>query len=211
MSTNPRTGLFWKVAIYYGVGFSLVIATGLTHPEWMNYLPFGGLDTVQDVLSGSDTSDLLDQVLSMERPVPLFYDAMNLISALTGAIIVVIPMRWVYMDKSVTRSVSNEVATSLLVLPLVVAAIVYIVKFSLPLAFALTGIFAGVRYSAKLRAQADAYFTFASVAIGLSAGTRSLGIAMAMATFFTLAMLVAAPRLDVPQRESSSNNGSSGH
>jgi hypothetical protein len=209
MNGNPRLRLIWKVAIYYGIGFALVITTGLSHPEWMTYLPFGGLDSIQDFMMNPDDGNLLEQVLAVNRPMSLFYDAMNLISALAGAILVVIPLRWVYMERSVTKSVSGEVATSMLVLPLVVAAIVYIVKFSLPLAFALTGIFAGVRYSTRLKSQADAFFTFAAIAVGLSAGTRSLGIAMSMATFFAITMLVAPPRLNEKRTDTLSKTISS--
>jgi hypothetical protein len=208
MTDNPRMRLFWKIAIYYGVCFAMIITAGLRYPEWMNYLPFGGLDALENVILNSNDDNLLDQVLTMNRPVSLFHDAMNLISALAGALLVTIPLRWVYMEESLTKRVSTEVATSLLVLPFVVTTIVYIVKFSLPLAFALTGIFAGVRYSTRLKSQSDAYFTFAAIAVGLSAGTRSLGIAMAMAVFFTLTMIAASPKLGESREDSPSDTTS---
>ena len=126
---------------------------------------------------------------------------MNLFSAMAGTLIVMLPLRWVYMRGSVARSWSTAVATSLLVLPLVVAAIVYVVKYSLPLAFALTGIFAGVRYRTSLKNQSDAYFTFACIAVGLAAGTRSLGIGLLLATFFAFTVLVASPIREDSQPE----------
>ena len=144
MTDNVRIRLFWKVAIYYGVCFALVLTAGLTHPEWMKYLPFGGLDALQNEMMLSSDGNLVDQLLATNRPLSLFDDAMNLISALTGTLIVMVPLRWVYMTESLKKSWSREVAASLLLLPLVVTAIVYVVKYSLPLAFALTGIFTGV-------------------------------------------------------------------
>ena len=196
VTDRVRARLFWKVGIYYGVSFALIIAAGLTHPEWMNYLPFGGLDTLQNDTTLLDDRDLVDQLLATNRPLSLFDDAMNLISALTGTLIVMVPIRWVYMAQRLKKSWSREIATSLLMLPLVVTAIVSIVKFSLPLAFALAGIFAGVRYRTTLKTQADAFFTFACIAVGLSAGTRTLGIALVLATFFTFTMLAVTPGLD---------------
>jgi len=196
MTDNVRISLFWKVAIYYGVCFALVLSTGLTHPEWMKYLPFGGLDALQNDVTQSDDGNLVDQLLATHRPLSLFDDAMNLISAMTGTLIVMVPLRWVYMAESLKKSVSREVAASLLLLPLVVTAIVYIVKYSLPLAFALTGIFAGVRYRTTLKSQSDAFFTFACIGVGLSAGTRSLGIALVLAVFFAFTMLAAPPGVD---------------
>ena len=208
MIDQVRIRLFWKVAIYYGVCFALVLSAGLTHPEWMKYLPFGGLDALQNDLTLSDDGNLVDQLLATNRPLSVFDDAMNLISALTGALIVIVPLRWVYMTESLKKSWSREVAASLLLLPLVVTAIVYVVKYSLPLAFALTGIFAGVRYRTTLKSQSDAFFTFACIAVGLSAGTRSLGIALVLAVFFAFTMLAAPPGHDDSPTESESDAAS---
>jgi hypothetical protein len=109
------------------------------------------------------------------------------------------------MTESLKTSWSREVAASLLLLPLVVTAIVYVVKYSLPLAFALTGIFAGVRYRTTLKSQSDAFFTFGGNAVGLSAGTRSLGIALVLAEFFAFTMLAAPPGRNNSQTESASD------
>ena len=119
-----------------------------------------------------------------------------------------VPMRWVYMTEGLKKSWSREVAASLLLLPLVVTTIVSIVKYSLPLAFALTGIFAGVRYRTTLKTQSDAFFTFACIAVGLSAGTRTLGIALVLATFFSITALAATPRLDDARTETLSKGPS---
>ena len=209
---NPvRIVLFWKVAIYYGVCLALVLTAALTHPEWMKYLPFGGLDALQNDMTLSDDGNLVDQLLATNRPLSVFDDAMNLISAMTGALIVMVPLRWVYMTESLKKSWSREVAASLLLLPLVVTAIVYVVKFSLPLAFALTGIFAGVRYRTTLKSQSDAFFTFACIGVGLAAGTRSLGIALVLAVFFAFTMLAAPPGRDDSLTESASDAASAEH
>ena len=209
---NPvRIVLFWKVAIYYGVCLALVLTAALTHPEWMKYLPFGGLDALQNDMTLSDDGNLVDQLLATNRPLSVFDDAMNLISAMTGALIVMVPLRWVYMTESLKKSWSREVAASLLLLPLVVTAIVYVVKFSLPLAFALTGIFAGVRYRTTLKSQSDAFFTFACIGVGLAAGTRSLGIALVLAVFFAFTMLAAPPGRDDSAPKSASDAASVEH
>ena len=188
--------LLCKVSVYYGICFALVLFVGLTHPEWMSYLPFGGLDALQNETALADDGNVIDQLFATNRPVSLFDDATNLFSALTGALIVMVPLRWVYKEEILKKTWSGEVAASLLLLPLVVTAIVYVVKFSLPLAFALTGIFAGVRYRTTLKSQSDALFTFACIGVGLSAGTRSLGIGLLLATFFALTMIVAPPGRD---------------
>ncbi len=77
MIDKLRIRLFWKVGIYYGVCFALVVTVGLTHPEWMNYLPFGGLDALQNDMTLSDDGNLVDQLLATNRPLSLFDDAMK--------------------------------------------------------------------------------------------------------------------------------------
>lgn len=211
MADNFRAHLFWKVGIYYGICFASIIAIGSTRPEWVQYLPFGGLDALHDRLMPGDGGDAVGQLLVTNRPIALFNDAINLASALIGTLIVMIPLRWVYMSESLNKFWSRQVASGLLVLPMVVAAIVYIVKFSLPLAFALAGIFAGVRYRTALKRQLDAHFTFACIAVGLAAGTRSLGIALLLATFFSFTMIATPPGRDDTENETSSGPRSDRH
>ena len=194
MTDSIRIRLFSKIAIYYGICLALILYAGLAHPEWMRFLPFGGLDVLQGDAPVIEDGSLVDQLLTTERPIYIFDDAMNLVSAMAGCLVVMVPLRWLYMTDGIRKSWNQEVATSLLVLPLIVTAIVYIVKFSLPLAFALAGIFAGVRYRTSLKRQSDAFFTFACIAVGLSAGTRSLGIALVLAMFFAFTILAVPPR-----------------
>ena len=196
MSKNIRTRLFLTTGTYYGVCFLVVIVTALTSPEWMQFLPFGGLDVPDQEFKFADDRGLAEQLFVTQQPLRLFHDAMNLLSALAGTLVVMMPIRRVYMTDGGKKAWNEEVATSLLVLPLVVTAIVYVVKFSLPLAFALAGIFAGVRYRMALKRQSDAYFTFACIAIGLAAGTRSLGIGLLLATFFTFTIIAVSPQYD---------------
>ncbi len=203
MTDNVRTRLFWKVGIYYGVCFATIIALASTKPEWMQYLPFGGLDSLERDFAQPNSGSLAEQLLATHDPTRVFEDGMNLLSALVGTLIIMVPLRWVYMTEGLKKSANKEVATSLLVLPLVVAAIVYVVKYSLPLAFALTGIFAGVRYRTSLKNQSDAFYTFACIAVGLAAGTRSLGIGLLLATFFAFTLIIASPKYEEPQSETS--------
>ncbi len=206
MTDQVRVRLMWKIAVYYGICFALLVLVLLTHPEWLKYLPFNGLDTLRSDSLFSQPEGLAEQFLASNRPTVLVEDGINLISALAGALIVMVPLRWVYMTKGLTKSWNKEVASSLLALPLIVTAIVYIVRFSLPLAFALAGIFAGVRYRTTLKRQSDAYFTFACIAVGLAAGTRALGIALVLAVFFTFTILATPPMRQDPAADATSDD-----
>ncbi len=194
MTESPRLRLFWKTAVYYGICVASIIYLALAQADWMRFLPFGGLDVLHDSRVPVDGGESLSDLLTTAQPVAVLDDSLNLVTALIGCIIVMLPIRWIYMSGGLEKPRSAEVATSLLVLPLIVTGIVYIVKFSLPLAFALAGIFAGVRYRTSLKSQSDAFFTFACIAVGLSAGVRALGIGLFVAIAFSFTVLAAPPR-----------------
>ena len=194
MAARTRRSLIWRVALYYGVLIALLLVlVGIVQPEWLKYLPVGGLEGLSKstVLTGEDV--LLGNVLTLRQPRVFFEDALNLFSAMTGALVVAIPLRWVYMAKGLGKSFDPEVAPGLLLLPLVITAIVFCIKYSLPLAFALVGILAGLRVKTELNSKSDSYFTFATIGVGLAVGAGYLAIALVLAAFFSLTMLIVTP------------------
>ena len=194
MTNKIRRSLIWKVALYYGVLITLLLVTvGIVQPEWLKYLPLGGLEGLSKntALTGEDV--MLGQVLPLKQPQVFFENALNLFSAMTGSLVVAIPLRWVYMARGLGKSFDPEVASGLLLLPLVITGIVFCIKYSLPLAFALVGILAGLRVRTQLESKSDSYFTFASVGVGLAIGAGYLAIALVLAAFFSLTMLIVPP------------------
>ncbi len=194
MANKFRHPLFWKVALYYGVLIALLLVlVGVIQPEWLKYLPLGGLQGLSNstVLTGEEI--MLGPVLTFSQPQAFFENAINLFSAMTGTLIVMIPLRWVYMSDGLRKSCDAEVASGLLVLPLVITAIVFCIKYSLPLAFALVGILAGIRVRTELESKSDAHFLLASVGVGLAIGAGYLAIALVLAAFFALTMLIVTP------------------
>lgn len=194
MASKTRQSLIWKVALYYGVLIALLLLlVGIVQPEWLKYLPLGGLEGLSNstVLTGEEI--MLGQVLTLSQSQVFFENAINLFSAMTGTLIVMIPLRWVYMSEGLRKSCDAEVASGLLALPLVITAIVFCVKYSLPLAFALVGILAGIRVRTELESKSDAHFTFASVGVGLAIGAGYFAIALVLAAFFALTMLIVTP------------------
>ena len=201
MIDEARKILAWKLALYYGALIILLVLLSYLQPEWLKYLPLGGLESLQNETALPEEGGVLESLLATHKPLDIFDDAMNLVFALSGALIVMIPLRWVYLTDGLKKSINPEVASGLLVLPMVVTAIVFIVKYSLPLAFALTGIFAGVRYRTTLKSQSDAYFTFACISVGLAAGIRALGIGVVLAIFFAFTILLSSPAVSGDKME----------
>ena len=167
-------------------------------PQVMPYLPFGGLEALNRGSDVANETDLIVLVSSVRVPQNLLTDGLGVTLSMLGALLLMIPVRWVYLavgDLEVAEEMPPEhkISASLMLLPLVVTAIIVIVKFSLALAFALTGIFAGVRYRTSLKNLTDALFIFACMAVGLAAGTQALGIALALSIFFVFTALALEP------------------
>lgn len=106
-----------------------------------------------------------------------------------GAILLVLPVAWVYMFTRRLRY-NPSLAQSIVLLPPVVAGVVILVKNSLALAFSLAGIVAAVRFRNTLKDPKDAVFIFLVLGIGLAAGVQALDVALIASFTFNLLVLV---------------------
>lgn len=198
MNQKQRNRLGIKLVTYYVLMVTAIALLIRLFPGLLPLMPFGGLDELQrreDLVTETDLVNLFTQV---RLPLDMLADGIAITLSMTGALLLMIPVRWLYLgvgdlETAEDKPAGHKVSASLLLLPLVVAAIIVIVKFSLALAFALTGIFAGVRYRTTLKNLTDALFIFACMAIGLAAGTQTLGIAFALSVFFVFTALFLEP------------------
>ena len=198
MTPRQRNKLGLKLVVYYATLVAFVALLIRLFPQIIPLLPFGGLDELQQGNDLVTETDLVELITHVRIPLDLLADGISVTLSMLGALLLMIPMRWLYLavgDLEIAEDepAGHKVSASLLLLPLVVTAIIVIVKFSLALAFALTGIFAGVRYRTSLKNLTDALFIFACMAIGLAAGTQSLGIALALSVVFVFTALALEP------------------
>ena len=199
-SVNPRqrNKLGLKLVVYYATMVAFVVLLIRLFPQIIPLLPFGGLDELRQRIDTVTETDLVNLFTQVEIPLDLLADGISITLSMLGALLLMIPVRWVYiavgdLETAEDQPAGHKVSASLLLLPLVVTAIIVIVKFSLALAFALTGIFAGVRYRTTLKNLTDALFIFACMAVGLAAGTQTLGIALALSVIFVFTALALEP------------------
>ena len=205
MTPRQRNKLGLKLVAYYTVMVALVVLLIRLFPQLLPLLPFGGLDELNQRRDLVTETDLVNLVTNVQIPLDLLADGISVTLSMIGALLIMIPVRWLYLavgdlEVAEEQPAGHKVSASLLLLPLVVTAIIVIVKFSLALAFALTGIFAGVRYRTSLKNLTDALFIFACMAVGLAAGTQALGIALALSVIFVF----TAPALSSTQTRSTS-------
>jgi hypothetical protein len=100
-----------------------------------------------------------------------------------------IPVAWVYLLTKQRRGYDESVVQAMLILPIAVAGIVFIVQFSIPLAFSLAGIVAAVRFRSTLKDTKDAVYVFLAIGVGLASGARVLGVAAVLSIFFNVVIL----------------------
>jgi hypothetical protein len=117
--------------------------------------------------------------------------ALTTVWILIGALVLMLPVTWVYMSARPSGGQHNQnVVQTLIFLPLVVAGIVFIVQNSLALAFSLAGVVGAVRFRTTLRDSRDLVYIFLSIVVGFAAGVQSLAVGAVISVFFNFVLLI---------------------
>ncbi|MDH3551971.1 MAG: DUF4956 domain-containing protein, partial [Gammaproteobacteria bacterium] len=189
-------GVLAKVTVYY-VAVAAVLATMIAvFPGIVNELPLGGvgeiayygasnaLDLEEAYLSADDEE--IEEIVTETRrvqsalPPPWLRGALALLYAMLATLLLMLPVSWVYKSIHADSVYDHSIDTTTLVLPAVVAGVVTMVQHSLALAFSLAGIVAGVRFRRALSDTFDTLFILASIGVGISAGIKSIEIAVVL-------------------------------
>jgi len=109
--------------------------------------------------------------------------------AMVSAGLLALPVAWLYTITRQKRGYNQSVVQTLILLPVVVAGVLVLVKFSLALAFSLAGIVAAVRFRNTLEDSKDAVYIFVVTGIGLAAGVE-LSAALALSIIFNFTTLL---------------------
>jgi hypothetical protein len=186
--TVLRTNVVLRVALYYAVLIAVVellwhrLPRGeLISQQSMDAL-FGNLPGAvsgKAALKQGITTPPLDQT-ALATTVGL---------AMISSVLLTLPVAWIYILTRAKRGYQQSVVHTLIVLPLVVAGIVVLVKYSLALAFSLAGIVAAVRFRNTLDDSKDAVYIFLSTAIGLSSAV-DVPVAIVISILFNAVVLV---------------------
>ena len=174
--------LLIQITIYYlAIALAVFLALKLW-PELRGYLPVGGVEQLitQPAKNPLQASEAVRAAHVANFGQSVFW----LIVAIIAAIIVSLPVSWVYMTVRGGEEYDQSLVNTIIVLPMVVTVIVIIVQNSLALAFALAGIAGAVRFRNSLKSSGDALFILLSVATGLSAGIGAIELAAVISVAF---------------------------
>jgi len=92
--------------------------------------------------------------------------------ACVAALLLALPVAWVYMFTRQKKGYSQSVVHTIVLLPAVVAAVGVLVRNNIALAFSLAGIVAAVRFRTTLEDSKDAVYIFVVSALGLACGVQ---------------------------------------
>lgn len=117
--------------------------------------------------------------------------ALETVLAMLGAVLMMIPVAWVYILTRARRGFNQSTVQTLIFLPIVVAGLILLVRSSLALAFGLGGVVGAVAFRNRLEDPKDAIYIFLSIAVGLAAGVQVMAVALAISAFYNLVVLCA--------------------
>lgn len=182
-------GILLRLVLYYGAIFALGWAAWNAMPPAIrdflarNLAPvMGGAQPTGDV-TAPFTAAVPDAAIGSSH-------TMAILALLVGtvAVLLALPMAWVYMYTRQKKGYQQSVVHTIVLLPPVVAAVSILVRNNIGLAFSLAGIVAAVRFRTTLEDSKDAVFIFAVSALGLACGVH-LEFATALSLLFSMIAL----------------------
>ena len=181
LADNPMV----RVVAYYVILFG-VTALFIELVPGAGELFSGGLQpSVVDTQTG--LPDLMSQG-------PLFQTRVGLplseVFGMAAAFALMLPVTWIYVMTRKRKGFRQSIVQTLMILPIVVAGVVFMVKNSLALAFSLGGIVAAVSFRNTLRDTKDAVYIFLGTGVGLAAGIQSVPLAAALSITFNVVILI---------------------
>jgi hypothetical protein len=109
--------------------------------------------------------------------------------AMVGALLLMLPVAWAYVATRLQKKMDSSVVTTIVVLPIAVAAILVIVQDSLAVAFSLAGIAGLVRFRNALDDTRDAMYVVIAIAVGLGAGVGTLEASAALTGLYVVSVV----------------------
>jgi hypothetical protein len=177
---------FTIIIAYYAVWVVVSLAIVNQFPEYMDYLPFGGISELAALNADSFEpvySSVEKTILGAEGPIQLALASL-------ASLILIVPVSWAYFITSRAVKIDQAFVQTIVILPVVVTGIAMIVLNSLALAFSLAGIVAAVRFRFSLAIPSDAMYIFVAIGVGLGSGIGAVGVSAVISFAFVMTTLM---------------------
>jgi hypothetical protein len=155
------SNILLRTALYYAVLAVLM--------WWLRDVSVGGLP-IDDETAALVTGLSKKAAKSMAAASDTGPAALHVVIAMVSALLFSIPVAWIYTLTHKKKGWKQGTVQSMVILPVVIAGIVVLLKYSLPLAFGMAAIVAAVRFKSSLNDTRDSAFMLCGIGMGLSAG-----------------------------------------
>jgi len=132
----------------------------------------------------------LAQDAAAKAVVPPVQQAFETVVTMLIAVLVMLPVVWVFILTRSKKGFTQSTAQTLIFLPIVVAGIIMLVRTSVALAFGLGGVVGAVSFRNRLDDPKDAMYIFLAILVGLASGVQVGAVALAVSIFFNLTTLI---------------------
>lgn len=173
-----------RLVVYYLLAGGLLLILSAMLPE---HRPSGpGPDAPMPSTMSGMLGWFRGHVALFQEGAPRWVDALL---QMLGAVLLVIPLAFTYVRTRTRVKFDHSLVQTVIVLPIVVTAILVVVRDSLALAFSLAGIVAAVRFRNNLRESGDAVYIFGAIGIGFASGIHALSVAAVLSIVFVVVEL----------------------
>lgn len=193
MESNGSTSPSWfskhpviQILAYYAV---LTAGVFLLQRAAPNLQGVFNLERFGEVVA-TGKKDLLSDTSSYINTTPQQV-AFESVVGMVAAVLLMIPVAWVYILTRAKRGFNQSTVQSLIFLPIVVSGLIMLVRNSVALAFGLGGVVGAVSFRNRLEDPKDAIYIFLAIAVGLAAGVQVTSVALAISAFYNLVVLLA--------------------
>lgn len=179
-------GLISRLVVYYAVLASAAWASWSLLSQASRANVVEALAPILGMGGGSHASPAssgFDGMASASSALPPGLVALLVAVSCVAAGLLALPVAWTYMFTRQKKGYSQSVVHTLVLLPVVVAAVAVLVRNSIALAFSLAGILAAVRFRTTLEDSKDAVYIFVVSALGLACGVQ-LEVALVLSLLY---------------------------
>jgi hypothetical protein len=173
-----------RLVVYYLLAGGLLLLLSAMFPE---HRPSGpGPGAPMPSTMGGMLDWFRGEVALFPNGAPRWIDALF---QMVGAVVLVIPLAFSYVRTRTRVKYDHSLVQTVIELPVVVTAILVVVRDSLALAFSLAGIVAAVRFRNNLKESGDAVYIFGAIGIGFASGIHALSVAAVLSIVFVVVEL----------------------
>ena len=174
-----------KVLLYYTALAAGILLVKQIAPELYRALSSGQIpvtESLGDAVKGVKAGG--------EAVKSVFSPGVSALIGMSATFVLMVPVVWIYVFTRHKKGYQQSLVQTLVMLPIVTAAVITLVQSSVALAFGLGGVVGAVSFRNRLEDTKDAVYVFVAIGVGLACGVEVIEIALALTVFFNFIIVV---------------------